>query len=98
MAVPASAENEEPPWPDLRNMEGQEGFYPYRMSEDLIGSYNRFSYTGRDELSYKARRAHFSRNPTEALAQGSSTPSVNGPHIISHAAPIVLLQLGLAGY
>ena len=41
MAVPASAENEEPPWPDLRNMEGQEGFYPYRMSEDLIGSYNR---------------------------------------------------------
>ena len=26
MAVPASAEIEEPLWPDLRNMEGQEGF------------------------------------------------------------------------
>ena len=26
MAVPASADNEEPPWQDLRNMEGQEGF------------------------------------------------------------------------
>ena len=53
MAVPASAENEEPPWLDLRNMEGQEGLYPYRMSEDLIGSYNRFSYTGHDESLYK---------------------------------------------
>ena len=30
MAVPASAANEEPPWPDLRNMEGQEGFSLYR--------------------------------------------------------------------
>ena len=26
MAVPAPAENEEPPWPDLRNMEGQDGY------------------------------------------------------------------------
>ena len=27
MAVPAPAENEEPPWPDLRNMAGQDGYY-----------------------------------------------------------------------
>ena len=30
MAVPASVDNEEPPWPDLRNMESQEGFSLYR--------------------------------------------------------------------
>ena len=28
MVVPASAANKDPPWPDLRNMEGQEGFFP----------------------------------------------------------------------
>ena len=53
MAVPASEGNEGPSWPDLRNMVGPEGFYPYHMSEDLIGSYNRFSYTGRDVSPYK---------------------------------------------
>ena len=56
MAVPASAENEEPPWLDLC-MEGQGGFYAYRMSEDLIGSYIRFSYTGHDESLYKLTRS-----------------------------------------
>ena len=53
MAVPASAEIEEPLWPDLRNMEGQDGFYPYRMSEALNGSNNIFSSTGRVESSNK---------------------------------------------
>ena len=38
MAERASAENEETPWPDLRNMVGRRGFYPYHMSEALIGS------------------------------------------------------------
>ena len=53
MAVLVSADNEEPPWPDLRNMEGHDGFYPYRMSEALNGSYNIFSSTGRVESSNK---------------------------------------------
>ena len=53
MAVPASADNEDLSWPDLRNMEGQDGFYPYRMSEALNGSYNIFSSTGRVESSNK---------------------------------------------
>ena len=53
MAVPASAEIDEPLWPELRNMEGQDGFYPYRMSEALNGSYNIFSSTGRVESSNK---------------------------------------------
>ena len=53
MVVPASAANKDPPWPDLRNMEGHDGFYPYCMSEALNVSYNIFSSTGRVESSNK---------------------------------------------
>ena len=49
MAVPASVENEEPPWLDLRNMEGQDGFYPYRMFEAKT-SHNTFAYGTTEEV------------------------------------------------